>query len=92
MAAATVNTATQVGGSLGTAVLNTVAASATVAYLAGRRLSPGTVAEGLVHGYSIATGWAAAILALGAVVTVLMITAGKPARHGADEHERRNVS
>jgi len=92
VAAATVNTATQVGGSLGTAVLNTVAASATVAYLAGRRLSPGTVAEGLVHGYSIATGWAAAILALGAVVTALMITVGKPARHGADEHERRNVS
>jgi len=92
VAAATVNTATQVGGSLGTAVLNTVAASATVAYLAGRRLSPGTVAEGLVHGYSIATGWAAAILALGAVVTVLMITAGKPARHGADEHEGRRVS
>src|SRR5207245_1015503 len=34
VAAATVNTAQQVGGSLGTAVLNTIATSATVAYVA----------------------------------------------------------
>lgn len=36
VAAATVNTARQVGGSLGTAVLNTIAASATATYLVGQ--------------------------------------------------------
>jgi EmrB/QacA subfamily drug resistance transporter len=81
VAAATVNTATQVGGSLGTALLNTIAASATAVYLAGHRPSAIDIAHGLVHGYSIATGWAAAILALGAVVTAVMINAGRPVRH-----------
>jgi hypothetical protein len=33
------------------------------------------IAQALVHGYSIATGWAAGILAVGAVVTVVMINA-----------------
>jgi EmrB/QacA subfamily drug resistance transporter len=75
VAAATVNTASQVGGSLGTALLNTIAASATAAYLAGRHPSPSVIAQALVHGYSIATGWAAGILAVGAVVTVVMINA-----------------
>jgi EmrB/QacA subfamily drug resistance transporter len=83
VAAAAVNAATQVGGSLGTALLNTIAASATAAYLVGLRPSQGAVAQGLVHGYSIATGWAAAILALSAVVTTLLITAGRPAPRGS---------
>jgi MFS family permease len=89
VAAATVNTASQVGGSLGTALLNTIAASATAAYLAGHHPSSGVIAQGLVHGYSVATGWAAGMLAMGAVLTALMISAGKPAprdpvRRGAE--------
>ncbi len=81
VAAATVNTASQVGGSLGTALLNTVAASATAAYLAGHSPSPGVLAQGLVHGYSVATGWAAGFLAVGALLIALLINANKPARH-----------
>jgi hypothetical protein len=47
------------------------------------------IAQGLVHGYSVATGWAAGMLAMGAVLTALMISAGKPAprdpvRRGAE--------
>ncbi len=76
VAAATVNAASQIGGSLGTALLNAIAASATAAYLTGHHLSPAVIAQGLVHGYSVATGWAAGILAVGAVATALMITAG----------------
>ena len=81
VAAATVNMASQVGGSLGTALLNTIAASATAAYLAGHHPSPGVIAQGLVRGYSVATGWAAGILVVGAVVTALLIHAEKAARH-----------
>lgn len=58
-AAATINTAQQVGGSFGTALLNTIAASATTAYLVGKDVSSKAVQNaGAVHGYSIAA-WVA---------------------------------
>jgi len=76
VASATVNTAQQVGGSLGTALLNTVAASATAGYLATHAL--GQRAEALVHGYSVATEWGTAILVLGAVAAAVLINAPRP--------------
>ncbi|HEV3096898.1 MAG TPA: MFS transporter [Candidatus Dormibacteraeota bacterium] len=82
VAAATVNAAVQVGASLGTALLNTIAAGATAAYLSGRSSSAAAIDQALVHGYSTATGWAAAILVLGAVSTFLLINAGRPPRRG----------
>ena len=81
VAAATVNAATQIGASLGTAILNTIAASATAAYLVGLRPSAGVVNQALVHGYAAATAWAAGILVLGAITTAILIDAGRPARH-----------
>jgi EmrB/QacA subfamily drug resistance transporter len=76
IAAATVNTFSQIGGSLGVALLNTIAASATVAYLAANS-NPRFRVEAIVHGYSVATGWGVAILLLGAVVAAVLINAGK---------------
>lgn len=70
VAAAVANTAMQIGGSLGTAVLNTVAITATAAYLSAHRPS---VNDALVHGYAAATGWAAALLAAVAVVAFVML-------------------
>ncbi|MFF9480365.1 DHA2 family efflux MFS transporter permease subunit [Streptomyces sp. NPDC014733] len=90
---ATVNTAQQVGGSIGTALLNTVATSTGAAYLAARlaaaeragRLSPAVraalVKEGVVHGFTVAIGVSAAIMLLAACVAGLLITARAP-RHG----------
>ena len=80
VASAVAGTAQQVGASIGTALLNTIAAAATSAYLAAHPGAAGGAA--LVHGYAEAAGWAAAILAGAAVVVGLMVTAG-PAR-GAD--------
>jgi predicted MFS family arabinose efflux permease len=74
VASATVNTAQQVGGSLGIAVLNAIAASTTAGYA-------GSQAAALVHGYSIAAGWGTAILALGAVAAVVLINAQRPSLH-----------
>jgi len=82
VAAATVNAAVQVGASLGTALLNTIAAGATAAYLSGQPSSAALIDQALVHGYSTATGWAAAILVLGAVSTFLLINTGRPPRRG----------
>ena len=81
VAAATINTAQQVGGSLGTAVLNTIAASATAAYVVSSHGSMSV--QALVHGYSVATGWAVGILVLGAAAALVLINAGKPQPHPA---------
>jgi len=82
-AAATVNTAQQVGGSLGTALLNTIATSATAAYVASHERSVLSLVPALVHGYATATAWASAILVLGAVLALVLISAGKPSRQGS---------
>ena len=78
VASATVNTAQQVGGSLGTALLNTFATTATTAYLAGRAASPGVEADAAVHGYTTAFWWAAAIFVAGAVICGLLLRPGTP--------------
>jgi EmrB/QacA subfamily drug resistance transporter len=78
VAAATVNTAQQVGGSLGVALLNTVATTATTAFLAGKAASPGVVAGASVHGYTTAFWWVAAIFAAGAVICGLLLRPGIP--------------
>lgn len=75
VASAAVNTAQQIGGSIGTALLNTIAASATSGYLATNATSH---VAGLVHGYDVATGWAAGILAGCALLAGVLINAGRP--------------
>jgi len=75
---ATVNTAQQVGGSLGTALLNTVAATATTTFLAGKAASPVVAAQAAVHGYTTAFWWAAAIFAAGAAVCGLLLRSHAP--------------
>lgn len=68
VASATVNTSQQVGGSLGTALLNTVATTAMTAALAGSAGRPAALTAATVHGYTVAFWWAAAIFVGGAVV------------------------
>jgi EmrB/QacA subfamily drug resistance transporter len=71
VASATVNTGQQLGGSLGTSLLNTIAASATTAYLASHvvgRPSPALVQQSLIHGYTTAFWWVAGIFLGGAII------------------------
>jgi EmrB/QacA subfamily drug resistance transporter len=91
VASAVLNTGQQIGGSIGTSLLNTLAASATASYLAAH-LSPGTLVHGrpgpqlvtlsLVHGYTTAFWWAAAIFAGGAVICGTLLRWGPLARPG----------
>jgi EmrB/QacA subfamily drug resistance transporter len=78
VASAMVSTAQQIGGSVGTALLNTIAASGAVAYLASHH-EPNAGSAALVHGYTNATAWAAGILLAAAVLAGLLINAPKPA-------------
>jgi EmrB/QacA subfamily drug resistance transporter len=82
-AAATVNTAQQIGGSLGTALLNTIAATATAAYLA-RRPESAQPADALVHGYRTATAWGTAVLVTAAVVAAVLIHAGRSGKRRSE--------
>ncbi len=78
VASAMVSTGQQIGGSIGTALLSTLAASATTGKLEGVRPSPELVAQAAVHGYTTAFWFAAGIFLVGAVVTGLVLDA-KPA-------------
>src|SRR6202050_2644721 len=70
---ATLNTAQQVGGSIGTALLNTLAASAAESYLVGQTHSAITVQQAVLHGETTAFTWSAFAFIAGAVVAALVL-------------------
>jgi predicted MFS family arabinose efflux permease len=76
--AAVVSTAQQIGASVGVAVLNTLAATAVADHLASHRPSATEHTVALVHGYTVAAGWGAAILTAGAVLAALLVAARRP--------------
>ncbi|HWH93591.1 MAG TPA: MFS transporter [Baekduia sp.] len=77
VASAMVNTMQQIGGSVGTALLSTLAASATTSALdTGAAPTKAAVAQAAVHGYTTAFYWAAAIFAVGAVVCTALLRSG----------------
>jgi EmrB/QacA subfamily drug resistance transporter len=73
---ATLNTAQQVGGSVGTALLNTLAASAATAYLVGKAITPETMRAAALHSYTTAFLYSAGIFVLGAIVAGLVLRPG----------------
>jgi hypothetical protein len=84
-AAATINVGQQLGGSIGIALVNTMVATATMAYLVAR-LNPRTILAGhpgaallqqaLVHGYTAGFWWTAGIFAAGTVVCGTLLRPG----------------
>ena len=78
VASAMLNTSQQVGGSLGTALLNTIAATASASYATanvslGERLQP----FAMTHGFVVAFRWSAVLLFVGAIVLYFFINVGK---------------
>ena len=73
-----VNATNQVGGSLGLALLSTLAATATTHYLAGRHPTPSAHALAAVHGYTTGFWWAAGFFAAGALITGLLMHGAAP--------------
>ena len=82
MASALVNTTQQIGGSLGTALLNTLAATATASYILAHGASASQA--GVVHGFAVAFAVGAGFLLLGAIASAVLISAG-PAEVSAVE-------
>jgi EmrB/QacA subfamily drug resistance transporter len=73
---AALNTSQQVGGSIGTALLNTLAAGAATAYLAGRALTPLNEKTAALHSYTTAFLWSSLIFLIGAVISGLVLKPG----------------
>jgi EmrB/QacA subfamily drug resistance transporter len=92
VASATLNVGQQLGGSIGTALLNTIATSAAASYLASH-LSPAVAASpparqavaaaAAVHGYTTAFWWTAGIFAAGAVMCGSLLRWGPLTRQAA---------
>ncbi|SCG68466.1 MFS transporter [Micromonospora inositola] len=76
-ASATLNATQQVGGSLGTALLNTMYTSAVTAYLVGRIPDPMNQVKALVHGYTVAFAWGVGLIVLSGLATLLLIKVRK---------------
>lgn len=79
-ASALVNTTQQIGGSLGTVLLNTIAVTVTLRALH-HSVAVTSAASTLatLHGYSVAFWWAAGFFGVGALVTLFMLESGVPA-------------
>ena len=80
VASAMINTSQQIGGSLGTALLNTVAATATTTYITahselGKMVQPWA----MTHGFTVAFKFSAGLLFVGAIVLFFFINIGKEA-------------
>jgi EmrB/QacA subfamily drug resistance transporter len=73
VASAMVNTSQQVGGSVGTALLSTIFASATAAYASSHIRAPGVNEAAAIHGYTAAFAWAAGIFTLGLILALLVL-------------------
>jgi EmrB/QacA subfamily drug resistance transporter len=72
VASATVNASQQIGGSLGTALLSTIAASAATSFASGSRPTATLAAHAAVHGYTTAFAVAAGLFAAGAIIAGLL--------------------
>jgi MFS family permease len=81
VASAVLNSSQQIGGSLGTALLNTVFASTVTAYLASNVTSPAQIPQALpsayIDGYHVAFLWGAILLGCALVSAAVFVTARK---------------
>jgi predicted MFS family arabinose efflux permease len=85
VASALVNATQQTGSSMGAALINTIATSATVSYVAAHGASRAALAAGAVHGYTTAFAFSAIVLATAAVTAFTLVrTQGKSVVHEAE--------
>ena len=79
VASAMVNTSQQVGGSIGVALLNTLAATAATNYLTDNAGAADAMAQAAIHSYATAYWWSAGFFAFGAILAAFLF---RRKRHG----------
>jgi predicted MFS family arabinose efflux permease len=78
VASALVNSTQQTGSSMGAALINTIATSATVSYVASHGTSPEALTAGAIHGYTTAFTFSAIVLAVAAAAAFTLIRRARP--------------
>jgi EmrB/QacA subfamily drug resistance transporter len=73
VASALINTGQQIGGSISTAFLTTIASSATTDYLTSHKASALAAAQAGVEGYTATLGWGSGFFVVGAVIAAFLI-------------------
>ena len=73
VASALVNSTQQTGGTMGAALTNTIASTATVGYLAAHGTSAASIAAGAVHGYTTAFAFSAIVLVLAGMAAFTLV-------------------
>ena len=84
VASALVNATQQTGGTMGAALINTIATSATVSYVAVHGKSAASLTAGSIHGYTTAFTFSAIVLAVAAVSAFTLIRRGRPTEAEAE--------
>jgi EmrB/QacA subfamily drug resistance transporter len=88
VASALLNTSQQVGGAVGTALLNTVAVAATTAYIAANGVAGAAgINPALTAGYTRAFAVGAGFLLVAAVLAAVLFTVGKDAVQEGDDED-----
>ena len=73
VASALVNTMQQVGGSIGTSALSTIALTATASYLVSHPAGALAPAVAATHGYTVAFAASAAVLGVGVILAIVLL-------------------
>jgi hypothetical protein len=81
VASALVNTGQQVGGSIGTSALSTIALTATTSYLVAHHTGALAPAVAATHGYTTAFTVSAVVFGLGVILALVLL----PSRHRLEE-------
>ena len=76
VASAMINTVQQIGGSIGTALLSSFAASAATDHMAGRAPTPQLAAEAALASYHTVFWWSAGFFVLAAVMAAVLLRSG----------------
>jgi EmrB/QacA subfamily drug resistance transporter len=90
VASAMVNTSQQVGGSVGTALLSTIFASAAAGFESTHARTAGLATAASIHGYTTAFEWAAALFGVGLLVALLILPSDGAARARVAQAEARD--
>jgi hypothetical protein len=80
IASAMVNTSQQVGGSIGTALLSTIFASAATSFASAHGHAANVAGQAAVHGYTTAFEWAAGLFGVGLLLALLILPTDGAAR------------
>jgi EmrB/QacA subfamily drug resistance transporter len=84
VASALVNATQQTGSSMGAALINTIATSATATYLATHGATATAIAAGTIHGYAAAFIFSTVVVVLAAIAALTLIRTPRGALQGDD--------